>query len=786
MNRVVLATSLVVGCAVAELRYYVDCTSGSDGPGPGTSTAPFRSPVHARDAIRAARALLPTARATVFVAGLCELDAPLALGAQDSNAAWRAWPGGAAAILSGGTAIPAPPSNNNSSSSSSSSSSSAAAVVVVDLGKLGFDRASLGVLKGRGYSGGSACIRLDAFEPSAAELSFRPAGAVAGRADGAPADAQMDLARFPNRVPGPSASTANWERVGALGASKSSFALSAPAKARAEQWGAEIKAGGWPLFAHGLWDWNWADAHRPVLGADGAAGVLTVGDDDQGDRDAPLKAGGHFYVYNALTELDAAGEYHIDPTNLTLRFLPPPAASPAPPAPPPGATCAWSVEVSRSDKPGAIFEVLNVSGTVDDHFAFGGSCSATWGPMGARCAASLGVKAGAYLMTNRAGTAVGEGVCCNGVKDAVVKATRGACSGGAPTPAPTPAPPPSLLGTYHLSRLMSVLMIEGASDVTLEGLEVRHARGAAVVVRDCARTALRGCTVADAGMMGVNVTGGTNCSIADSDVALNGDGGVVLDGGDRATLAPAGHVASNCTLHRNSRWIMNYAPSAFLGGVGNTISSCKVYDAPQIGVFMQGNDHTLVDSEVFDVARQCSDCGAFYGGREWTYRGNRIVGNHWHDIGSIFGGGTQSIYLDDMLSGFDIEGNRFDHGSGDHVLELGGGRNVRFVGNLLNGSGEVAFDNRGMGWDKNGCKAGGDPFDFLARVPFSDPMGPYAKYANMTNIVSDDPCRPKYNELSNNVLCGSAKAVTSTSAATIASWGSSATNNTYTAVCPEA
>ena len=139
-----------------------------------------------------------------------------------------------------------------------------------------------------------------------------------------------------------------------------------------------------------------------------------------------------------------------------------------------------------------------------------------------------------------------------------------------------------------------------------------------------------------------------------------------------------------------------------------------------------------------------------------------------------------------MLSGFDIENNRFDHGAGDHVLQLGGGRNVRFVGNILNGSGEVAFDNRGMGWDKNGCKPGGDPYDFLARVPYADPNGPYAKYANMTNLLSDDPCRPKYNVLSNNMLCGGAKTITSTSAANIASWGSSATNNTYVAVCPEA
>eukprot|EP00937_MAST-01D_sp_MAST-1D-sp2_P008130 g8130.t1 len=663
ITRHLLACALLLPLCTADLAFFVSCDHGSDAIGSGAQSAPFRSPARARDAVRAKRTSAGAAHATVFVAGLCELAAPLTLSAPDSNATWRAWPGGAAAIFSGGTSIPMPPGRNDTD------------VVVVDLGKLGFDRASLGELKARGYSGGSACIRLDAFEPSAAELSFRRRDARAGRADGAPADAQMELARFPNRAPGPSASTKSWETVGAL-ANKSSFALSAGAKARAAQWAEEVKGGAYPLFAHGLWDWNWADSHRAVLGADATAGVLAVGDDDQADRDAPLKKGGRYYVYNALSELDTAGEYHVDPSSLTLRLLPPPAA--------------------------------------------------------------------------------------------------------------VPAPSPGGAGTYHLSRLASVVVLDGASDVTLEGLEVRHARGAAVVLRGCARAAVRGCTVADSGMMGINVTGGANVTIADSDVALNGNGGVVLDGGNRTTLAPAGHVASNCTLHRNGRWIMNYAPSAFLGGVGNMVTRCKVYDGPQIGVFMQGNDHTLSGSEIFDLARQCSDCGAFYGGREWTYRGNRILRNFWHDIGSIFGGGTRSVYLDDMLSGFDIEGNRFDQSAADNVLMLGGGRNVRFVGNLLNGSGGVAFDNRGMGWAAGGCKAGGNPYDFLARVPYSDPDGPYAKYANMTNILSDDPCRPKYNELSNNVLCGNAKAITSTSAADIASWGSSATNNTYTAACPEA
>jgi hypothetical protein len=94
-------------------------------------------------------------------------------------------------------------------------------------------------------------------------------------------------------------------------------------------------------------------------------------------------------------------------------------------------------------------------------------------------------------------------------------------------------------------------------------------------------------------------------------VANNGDSGIILFGGNRNTLTPSGHFASNCTIHHNQRWIINYAPNLLFGGVGQKASGCEIYGSPQIGVFFQGNDHTIEDSNIHDVARECSDCGAF-------------------------------------------------------------------------------------------------------------------------------------------------------------------------------
>jgi parallel beta-helix repeat protein len=300
-----------------------------------------------------------------------------------------------------------------------------------------------------------------------------------------------------------------------------------------------------------------------------------------------------------------------------------------------------------------------------------------------------------------------------------------------------------------------VIEAEGATGVTFENLHVQYARGAGVKLNDCTGVVLSKCTISDNGMMGVNITGGSDCAVIDSEVSGNGDAGVVLMGGDRQTLTPSRHHVTRGNIHRNSRWIMNYAPNVFIGGVGNGVYDSDIHDSPQICVFMQGNDHTLHNSSIHDCVQQCSDCGAFYMGREWTYRGNNITQNNWHHLNSIFGGG-QAIYLDDMGSSYYIADNVFN--DVPTVLQLGGGRDNTFVRNYVNRSSNkpVHFDNRGQGWDKAGCRPGGLPYDFLGRVPYNDTQGAWGKYPHLAGIVSDDPCAPKYNVFKDNVMCNGA------------------------------
>lgn len=741
-----LAVGLLVAASLYDAAHarqvvYVSCLKGSD-ENPGTADAPFRTLKAARDAVRSLRQVTSLDGAEVRVmshmddgdldAGRCELATPLELDHRDSNVQWVSH--GGSVLVSGGVRL----------DRASFVSSGSDGVVTIDLRSRNLT--DFGKLRGRGYAGGSGCILTQNYEPSALEMFYRDVDKTSSE------ERQMVLARYPD-ITYP-VSKSNWIQVGSV--KGNTVGVPSSLIARMRKWQNES------IWTHGLWKWNWADSHRPVLSYSASSGSLTLGNDDI-NRDVPLSKGGNFYVYNALSELDQPGEYHVDPKSGILSFLPPAVAGMH------GGICSWSLDISRSDQGTDVWKKLNVSGPSDDVFVFSG-CTIS-GSEGKRCADQLGVKSGVRTLKNKAGDIVGTGVCCNSVTNRVIRAVRGSCTGGQPGN-----------GTYHVSMASSVLSIKGATDITFTGFEFRYTRGPGVVISDSSRVIIRDGAIGDVGMMALNITGGIGCGLESSSIEGSGDSGVVLDGGNRLTLEPGNHFVRNSSLHHNQRWIMNYAPHVLLAGVGNIVEKSELFNAPQIAIFMQGNDHALQDSYIHDAAQQCSDCGAFYAGREWTYRGNVIKGNTWRRMSSIFEGfgQGQAIYLDDMLSSVTITDNVFDGVA--TVLELGGGRGNVFERNFINASSNtpVHFDNRGQGWDKGGCKAGGLPYEFLKNVPYAT-SDAWKKYPGLGNILNDAPCEPRHNVISNNVMCNGPTTLVNQGASTISKWHSTAENNTVCA-----
>jgi hypothetical protein len=300
MSTVMLTTLLTLATtahpARRKVHFYVDCDSGLDSA-PGSAAAPFRSLHRAQQAARSSSARRGSsssgsisstqvpppphagaAAAVVHITGLCQLPRPLTLTAADSATHFVGTQVGT--IISAGTQISIPPD-------------ALSGPIEIDLRAYNLSGAALGNLSARGYSGGSACILANNWEPSAAELFFRPDGPrsrAGARAYGPAQDGTMWVARHPNRAAGGLPAATDWAGITTVhGAAPSHSPPPPPVASKPpritvgafrpmlSQWGAELATGKRAMM-HGLWSWNWADSHRPILAIDGEN--ITVGCDD--------------------------------------------------------------------------------------------------------------------------------------------------------------------------------------------------------------------------------------------------------------------------------------------------------------------------------------------------------------------------------------------------------------------------------------------------------------------------------------------------------------------------
>ena len=249
------STILEVNCG----HHWYDGKLSQETSGTGTPSAPFRSIARAQEEIRRLRGMNEAAATpiTVHISGLCELKGTLDLvGPSDSNVRYVGTSAGA--ILSGGTRIEVVHNANTGDRMSRTEP------IHIDLRKYNMTTDTLGKLSGRGYSGGSACILVNNFEKSATELFYRAPGSqsYAGhRAYGAAQHGGMWVARFPNRAQGGLPSAQDWAEISSV----NNVTLTVDSfKSQLSTWRSEL-ASGRQAWMHGLWAWNWADSHRPVL-----------------------------------------------------------------------------------------------------------------------------------------------------------------------------------------------------------------------------------------------------------------------------------------------------------------------------------------------------------------------------------------------------------------------------------------------------------------------------------------------------------------------------------------
>ncbi|WNM64085.1 right-handed parallel beta-helix repeat-containing protein [Candidatus Nitrospira neomarina] len=310
--------------------------------------------------------------------------------------------------------------------------------------------------------------------------------------------------------------------------------------------------------------------------------------------------------------------------------------------------------------------------------------------------------------------------------------------------------------TVELSILPLVLSFNDTSWVTFQDIFIEESRNTLVSIKDGKRVLFAKNTFRNSAGYAVNIERGFNHEIKNSEIKDAGQGGILIrKAGDRLTLTPANHIIDNNVIHHIGV-IQSGSPGIVLSkSVGVTISHNELYDMPHNAIKLGGNDHIVEYNEIYNVVKETSDSGAIYIGRDWTERGHIVRYNYFHDLVPIAGGAIQAVYLDDLASGFLIQGNIF-HNVQRGIL-LGGGRDNRIVNNIFSNTNlNVYIDGRGAKPKSSHIQPNGQTMKALLAMPYKKP--PWStRYPQLVNILNEKPGHPLGNLVEHNLFLKSGK-----------------------------
>jgi parallel beta-helix repeat protein len=313
-----------------------------------------------------------------------------------------------------------------------------------------------------------------------------------------------------------------------------------------------------------------------------------------------------------------------------------------------------------------------------------------------------------------------------------------------------------------------MVRLKNTQYVTLEGLTFECTRDKAVEILGGAHNLIDNCTIRNIGSLAIRIAidpghpvagesanGVKGCEIYDC-----GEGGIVLEGGDRKTLTPGGSFATDNHIYRFQRTCLTYRMAVHVFGVGQRVAHNLMHDAPHTAVLIDGNDHIIEYNEFHHVCTETGDAGACYIGRDLTARGNIVRYNYFHDLHGVKGqkGFTDvmGVYLDDCTCGTTIFGNIFRNVS--MAILVGGGRDNTIENNIfLDCPIAVFIDARATTWAAFWWNGKDNTLiDRLKAVNYSQP--PYSeRYPELKKILEDEPAQPKGNRIAHNLCSGGGK-----------------------------
>lgn len=313
-------------------------------------------------------------------------------------------------------------------------------------------------------------------------------------------------------------------------------------------------------------------------------------------------------------------------------------------------------------------------------------------------------------------------------------------------------PGPIEPGDLELTRTDTLLRVEGARHVHLDGLRLEASRGDAVVLDSVVDVRLRDCTIRNIGGIAIKLSG-SDSGIEGCLIEEVGDSAVRLEGGDRQTLEPGRLFVRDSEIRRYGQWVRTYTAAIELHGVGHGVLRNRFHDAPHMGIYVFGNDHRIEGNLFYDLIKDTSDAGAIYQYLDWTARGTAIINNI---ICRLYSSRDKAmgVYLDAFSSGATVAGNRIM--DVPYAILMNGGSDNHITGNLIvGGTAPLWIDASGLRWLRYHFAKPGTPLlRALEAVPYKGPI--YSRrYPGLASVLDDDPGMPKRNVITGNRIAAS-------------------------------
>lgn len=314
-----------------------------------------------------------------------------------------------------------------------------------------------------------------------------------------------------------------------------------------------------------------------------------------------------------------------------------------------------------------------------------------------------------------------------------------------------------------LSTIDTIIHIKNAKYINIIGLNFLASNDKGIVIENSDN-----CLIAKASIYGIyktaiSIINGNNNRVLGCDLFELGGTGISVQGGERKTLTPANHQIVNNHIYNYAKIHKTYHPGISVNGVGIRIAHNEIHDASHSAIILSGNDHIIEYNRIYRVCQETADAGAFYMGRDWTYRGNILRYNIFHDIygfGLTDATSTENsltinyesplwgwgIYLDDCSSGVIVEGNVIYRVPLCGVM-IGGGRDNIIQNNIfVECIPALHIDAR---WDSY-C------WDVMEeRLEAMNPKEPpySVRYPEILSLFQGDRRKPVNNKFIRNIIC---------------------------------